>query len=70
MPAWRDVQIGEDADLRRLDHVLAEAHEIAGPGGAGVDGGGDAGGAAEFLRVDAERRAAPVDVGVQVDEAG
>ena len=54
----------------RLDHVLAEAGEVAGAGAAGVDRGGDAGGAAELLRVDAERGAAPVDVGVQVDEAG
>ena len=33
----RDVQIGEDAHLARLDHVLAEAGEIAGPGAAGID---------------------------------
>ena len=66
----RHVQVGEDAHLARLDHVLAEAGEVAGPGAAGVDRGGDAGGAAELLRVDAERGAAPVDVGVQVDQAG
>ena len=65
----RDVQIGEDADLARLDHVLAEAREIARAGAAGVDRGGDAGGAAELLGVDAERGAAPIDVGVQIDQA-
>ena len=69
MPAMRDVQVGEDAHLARLDHVLAEAGEVAGAGAAGVDRGGDAGGAAELLRVDAERGAAPVDMRVQVDEA-
>ena len=65
----RDVQVGEDAHLARLDHVLAEAGEVAGTGAAGVDRGGHAGGAAELLGVDAERGAAPVDVGVQVDQA-
>ena len=65
----RDVQIGQDAHLARLDHVLAEAREIARAGAAGVDRRGDAGGAAELLGVDAERGAAPIDVGVQVDQA-
>ena len=37
-----DVQIGEDARLAPLDHMLAEAEEIAGPGAAGVDHGRDA----------------------------
>ncbi len=64
----RDVQVGEDADLARLDHMLAEAREIAGPGAAGIDGGRDAGGAAEFLGVDAERGTNPVNMGVQVDQ--
>jgi hypothetical protein len=48
--------------------MLAEAGEIAGAGAAGIDGGGDARGAAKFLGVDAERGAAPIDVGVQVDQ--
>ena len=65
----RDMQIGEDAHLAALDHVLAEAREVARPGAAGVDRGGDAAGAAELLRVDAERRAAPIDMRVQVDQA-
>ena len=66
----RDMQIGQNADLARLDHVLAEAREIARAGAAGVDRRGDAGGAAELLGVDAERGAAPIDVGVQIDQAG
>ncbi|MGY4354189.1 hypothetical protein ACVW0J_000682 [Bradyrhizobium sp. i1.7.7] len=64
----RDVQIGEDADLARLDHMLAEAREIAGTGTAGIDRSGDAGEAAEFLGIDAERGAAPIDMGVQIDQ--
>ena len=50
--------------------MLAEAGEIAGPGGARVDGRGHGTGAGEFLGIDAERGAAPIDVGVHVDEAG
>ena len=48
--------------------MLAEAREIARAGAAGVDRRGDAGGAAELLGVDAERGAAPIDVGVQIDQ--
>ena len=48
-------------NLAGLDHVLAEAGEVAGAGAAGVDRRRHAGGAAELLRVDAERGAAPVD---------
>ncbi len=62
------MQISEDAHLALLDHVLAEAHEVAGPGAAGIDGGCDARGAAELLGVDAQRGAAPVDMRVQVDQ--
>ena len=49
--------------------MLAEAVEIARAGAAGIDRRGDAGGAAEFLGIDAERGAAPIHMGVQVDEA-
>src|SRR6202011_5830905 len=41
----RDMQIGENTDLARLDHVLPEAREITRAGAAGVDRRGDAGGA-------------------------
>lgn len=54
----RDMQISEDTNLARLDHMLAEAREIARPRTAGIDRGGDAGKTAELLGVDAERRAA------------
>ena len=66
----RDVQIGQDADRAALDHVLAEAREIARAGGAGVDAGGDRAAAREILGVDAERSAAPIDMRVQVDQPG
>ena len=65
-----NVEVGQDADGRGFDHVLAEAVEVARPGAAGVDGRGDAAGAGQQLRLDAERGAAPIDVGVQVDQAG
>jgi hypothetical protein len=48
---------------------LRKAREIARPGAAGVDRRGDAGGAAELLGVDADRGAAPIDMGVQIDQA-
>ena len=65
----RDMQIGEDAHLAALDHVFAESRKVAGPGTTGIDRSGDARAAAKIFGVDAERGAAPVDVGVQVDEA-
>ncbi len=65
-----DVQIGQNANLARLDDVLAEAREIARAGAAGVDRRGDAGGAAELLGIDAERGSAPINVGVQIDQTG
>ena len=65
-----DVEIRKDSNGRGLDHVLAEAVEIAGPGAAGIDEGGDAAGARQQLGLDTQGRAAPVDMGVQVDQAG
>src|SRR3954447_17202653 len=64
----RDVQISENANLARLDHMLAEARKIAGPRAAGIDRGGDAGETAELLGIDAKRRAAPIDMGVEIDQ--
>src|SRR5215470_12798748 len=63
------MQIRENAHLAPLDHVLAEAGEVAGPGAAGIDRGRHPAGAAELFRVDAERGAAPINVGVHVDQA-
>ncbi len=64
-----DMQIGKDAHLAALDHMLAEPRKVAGAGAAGIDCGRDAGAAAEILGVDAERGAAPVDMGVQIDQS-
>ena len=50
--------------------MLAEAGEIARPGAAGIDAGRDRARAGEIVGVDAERGAAPIDMGVEVDEAG
>jgi hypothetical protein len=63
------MKISEDADFAGFDHMLAEAGEVARPGAAGIDRGRDPGPAAEIFSVDAERGAAPVDVGVQVDQS-
>ena len=49
--------------------MLTEAGEIAGPRAAGVDAGRDRAAAGEVLRVNAERRASPINVRVQIDEA-
>ena len=64
----RDVDVGQDARPGRLDHVLAEAGEIACAGAAGVDEGRRAAAPRDRLGVDAQRGAAPVDVRVQVDQ--
>ena len=50
--------------------MLAEAGEVAGPGAAGIDRGRDAAVAAERVGIDAERGPAPIDMGVEVDQAG
>src|SRR5215510_13368796 len=49
--------------------MLAKTREIARAGAAGIDGGRHPGPPAEIFRIDAKRGAAPVDMGVQVDEA-
>src|SRR5438132_309567 len=65
-----DVDASEDADFRALDDMASKAQEIAGAGAAGVDEGGGAALGGEPVGIDAERGAAPVDMAVQVDEAG
>ena len=62
------MQIGEDSHRTRFDDVAAKARKISRPGTAGVDAGGHPAGPAELFGVDAERRAAPVHMGVQVDQ--
>ena len=55
---------------RRLDHMLAKTREVAGAGCSCVDKGGGGAAACQRHRVDADRGAAPVNMGVQVDQAG
>ena len=64
-----DVQVGEDLGLAALDDVLAEALEVAGPGRADVEPGRRPGAARQLVGVDAQRGAAPIDVGMEVDHA-
>ena len=66
----RNMQIGEDAGFGALDHVLAKPGEVAGSSAAGIDRGGHTGLAAELIRVDAERSTTPINMGVQIDQAG
>ena len=67
-----DMQVGQDADgARGLDDVLAEAREIARPGAAGVDAGRHraACGRTSSASMPSEVPA-PVNMGVEVDQAG
>src|SRR5437016_9223005 len=64
----RHVEVGQDAQRRRLDDVPPEAVEIAGAGAPGIDKGRGAAARRKLRGVDPERGPAPVDVGVQVDE--
>src|SRR5262249_50697464 len=62
-------QISEDTHLAALDHVLAEAQEIARARASGIDCRGDPRPPAELLRVDPERRPTPVNMRMQIDES-
>jgi hypothetical protein len=64
------MEVWEDAHRARLDDMLAEAGEIAWPRAAGVDASRNRAAAREVLGVNAERRASPINVSVEIDEAG
>src|ERR1700733_2459223 len=64
------MEVREDAHRAALDDVFAEAGEIARPRAAGVDAGRNPAAAREVFGVNAERCASPINVRVQVDEAG
>ena len=66
----RDVEQGEDAGLRALDHVLPEARERGGAGRSAVDNRGHPTGHPDEIGVHRDGDAAVVDVPVQVDQAG
>jgi len=63
------VNVREDPGVRNVGHVAPEAVEGVVPEAAGVDPGGDAGAGRHAVGLDAEFRAAPVAVGMQVDQA-
>src|SRR5207248_644724 len=65
-----DVHESEDAGLARADDELAEAGQGVGAAGAPVHPGRDAAAAGERVGADAPEGHAPIDVGVQVDQAG
>src|ERR1700722_11249537 len=69
-PGEGHVKVWQDAHRAPLDDVLAEAGEIARTRAAGIDAGRNRAAAREVLGVDAERRASPIDVRVEVDETG
>lgn len=60
---------GEDARLARFDDVLKETGGIAGAGAAGIHECCDAARMRDSAGVDPERRAAPTDMRVKIDEA-
>ena len=64
-----DVEQRKGANLVGLDHVAAEAGEVVGAGAADVEPGGDAGAGGDRIGVDAPVGRAPVDVGVEIDQA-
>ena len=53
-----------------LDDEPAQPGEVVRPGAPQVDRGGHPGGETEGVRIDPDRRPAPVDVAVQVDQPG
>src|SRR4029078_2088262 len=65
----RDVEIGQDPRPARPDYVLEEAGIIARPGASSIDERGDAAFFGEVVGIDSQRDAAPINGGVEVDEA-
>src|ERR1700678_2149909 len=57
----RYVEVGDDANWRRLDHMFEKPGVVSRPGAAGVDQG-RAAAPREYQRIDAQRSAAPIDV--------
>ena len=66
----RNVEEGDDAQRRRLDHMAAKTVEIAGPGAAGIDKSCRSALPRHYGRIDAERGPSPIDVRVEIDQAG
>jgi hypothetical protein len=66
----RDVEKGEDAHRRAVDDVVLETGEVAGAGSADVQERRRAAPPCDLLGVHPDRSTTPIDVGVQVHEAG
>jgi hypothetical protein len=66
----RNVQVSQDACLARFDDVFEKAPVIAGAGAPRVDERCHAAAPCQKIGIDAQRRAAPVDMPMQIDEAG
>ena len=65
-----DIQIGQDADGRRLYDMAAKSGKVAGTGASGIDQGGRAAASGDGGSIDADRSAAPIDVGMKIDQPG
>ena len=64
------MQVGQDARLAAGDDMVAQPREIAGAGAADVQPGRGPGAPRQLVGIDAQRRAARIDVGMEVDHAG
>ncbi len=63
------MEVSENARLARFDDMLEKSEEVAWAGASGVDQGRDAALAGSVRRIDPKRGAAPIDVGMKIDEA-
>ncbi len=63
-----NVEIGHNTHLGAFHDVTAKTEKIAGAGAAGIDIGGGAARGRQPVGVDAQGRAAPIDVTVQIDQ--
>jgi hypothetical protein len=65
-----NVEEGDDAQRRWLDHMAAKTVEIAGPGAAGIDESRRSAPPRHFSRIDTERGPAPIDMRMEIDQPG
>ena len=65
-----NVEEGDDAQRRRLDHMAAKTVKIAGPGAAGIDESRRSAPPRDFGRIDTERGPAPIDMRMEIDQPG
>ena len=65
-----DVEEGENARRRQRRDVAQQAADIVCACAAGIDGGGHTRAARDEVRIDAQERATPIDMGVEVDQSG